>query len=190
MAGAAGGSDIEVWAAQFREVLRHHGLASSRELERALAQRVLAQHAELEARQARRRRQVAATARRQGEVCAHLAAGMTRTQAVTAAGVGVETFNRWLRQDEEFARAVRQARRAARDPQQPRRREVRAAKMTDGVRAHLVTLLRAGMTRGQAAGAAGISRQTFYSWLRRVPEFQAAVLAAEDAAALARLADD
>ena len=116
----------------------------------------------------------------QGQVCAYLTEGYSRSAAAQAAGVTPETVSRWCRKYPAFAAAARSAE-AERRQSQPQRR--RRQKMTEGVQSAIVSLLEEGRTRGQAAVAAGISRQTFYTWFQRLPEFREAVLVAEDAAA-------
>jgi transposase len=120
----------------------------------------------------------------QGQVCAYLTEGYTRAEAARAAGVRPETVSRWCRKDPAFAAAARAAEDGRRHVQP---REHRRLKMTNSVQATVVRLLRTGMTRAEAAAGAGISRATFYTWLRRLPEFRDAVLGAEDAAAAIRL---
>jgi DNA-binding XRE family transcriptional regulator len=134
------------------------------------------------------RRQAAAvdSARRrafqQGQVCAFIEQGRSRADAARAAGVTPETVNRWQRADPNFRRAVQNAERH-RGPAPTAERQ--PAKMTVGVQSRIVELLGAGRTRAQAAAEAGVSRQTLYTWLRRRPDFAAAVMAAEDRASLA-----
>lgn len=120
----------------------------------------------------------------QGQVCAFLAEGYTKTAAAQAAGIRPETVARWCRKDAEFAAAVRAAQESG-----PRSgpREYRRLKMTDNVQEAVVRLLRSGATRGEAAAGAGISRQTLYAWLKRLPDFHASVLAAEETASARRL---
>jgi len=57
-------------------------------------------------------------------------------------------------------------------------------KLTEEIQGLITVALSDGCTRTAAFGAAGISRDTFYKWLKDVPEFLQAV---EDAEADARL---
>ena len=120
----------------------------------------------------------------QGQVCAYLAEGYSRSAAAQSAGVAPETVARWRRRDATFAAAALAAEQQRRQSLQPERRR---KKMTDSVQGAVVNLLQEGMTRAQASAGAGISRQTFYTWFKRLPEFHGAVLAAEDLAAARRL---
>ena len=120
----------------------------------------------------------------QGQVCAYLAEGYTRSAAAQAAGVTPETVARWRRRDTTFAAAALAAEQQRQQVRQPERRR---RKMTDSVQASFVGLLQAGLTRAEAAAGVGISRQTFYTWFKRLPEFRHAVLVAEDTAAALRL---
>jgi len=58
-------------------------------------------------------------------------------------------------------------------------------KLTPEVEKAIITPLAAGCTRSAAFGAAGISRRTFYDWLKGVPSFKQAVVDAEGRARLA-----
>ncbi|MHB2023736.1 MAG: hypothetical protein ACYCO3_10455 [Mycobacteriales bacterium] len=151
----------------------------SSQLDEMVAVERLNQRAEDERREeaARRRGFV------QGQVCAFLSEGYSRAAAARAAGIRAETLSRWCRQDPAFAAAAR----AAEDGRQVQPKQRRRRKMTAGVQVALLRLLQTGVTRAEAAAGVGISRQTFYTWFQRLPEFRDAVLAAEDAAALARL---
>jgi transposase len=51
--------------------------------------------------------------------------------------------------------------------------------MTEAVRDRITGLLAGGINRRQALEAVGVSKQTFYTWLQRAPDFRTAVLAAE-----------
>ncbi len=62
---------------------------------------------------------------------------------------------------------------------------MRPYKLTPKIQEEICTPLAAGCTRSAAFGAVRISRDTFYKWLKEVPEFKDAV---EDAEARARLA--
>lgn len=55
-------------------------------------------------------------------------------------------------------------------------------KLGPRTREKILRRLRQGGTRAQAAEAAGVSRQTFYTWIKRFDDFREAVLAAEDRA--------
>ncbi|MHB2021764.1 MAG: helix-turn-helix domain-containing protein [Mycobacteriales bacterium] len=126
----------------------------------------------------------------QEQVCAHVAAGRTLTDAARLAGVTAKSVHRWRGANVEFAAQLRVAREQGRRVREHRRLERRARvvqareqhwslKMTEGVQAAVVAMLGSGMNRGQAAAAVGVSRQTLYTWLRRAPQFRQAVLAAE-----------
>ena len=62
---------------------------------------------------------------------------------------------------------------------------MRPYKLTPAIQDAICTPLSAGCTRSAAFGAAKISRNTFYQWMKEVPEFREAV---EDAEGTARLA--
>jgi len=62
---------------------------------------------------------------------------------------------------------------------------VRPYKLTDEIQKVICEALGVGSTRTAAFTSAGISRRTFYDWLKGVPEFKEAV---EDAEAAARVA--
>lgn len=111
----------------------------------------------------------------QGQVCARIADGHTRAAAARLSGVTPETVGRWLRKDADFAAAVRDVECA----RAPAARPHWGLKMTDSLQETLVGLLREGMTRRDATAAAGVSRQTFYTWFNGRLEFRDAVLAAE-----------
>lgn len=113
----------------------------------------------------------------QGQLCAGLAVGMSRTDAAITVGVATSTMYRWMK-DPSFLEAVRDAERTG-APFRLRPRTGRHVKL--GPRTHdaILRRIRQGGTRAQAAEAAGVSRQTFYTWLKRFDDFRAAVLAAE-----------
>jgi len=117
----------------------------------------------------------------QGQLCAYLASGMTRTDAVVAAGVARSTLYRWLRDERGFREAVMTAERQG-GSQRSTTKNHNPIKLGASAHDAILRQLRAGGTRGQAAAAAGVSRQTFYTWFKRFPDFRAAVLAAESAA--------
>jgi len=114
----------------------------------------------------------------QGQICAQLANGMTRTDAAIAVGVARSTMYRWLEEDLGFRRAVAEAELAG-SPFRITGRNRKPRKLGEPAREAILRLLRAGGTRAQAAQAAGVSRQTFYSWFKRFPDFRDAVLVAE-----------
>ena len=58
-------------------------------------------------------------------------------------------------------------RKPARPPAAPRRPRGRPAKLTPDAIAQIESLLRAGATADVAAQAAGVSRSSFYSWLKQ-----------------------
>jgi transposase len=118
----------------------------------------------------------------EGQVCAHVAHGHTLADAARLAGVTYATVNRWRRTDPTFSGALRAAEEGAR----PSPREHWRLKMTASTLETLLGFLRSGMTRSEAAAGAGISRQTFYTWMKRAPEFGAAVATAEGLAAAQR----
>ena len=62
---------------------------------------------------------------------------------------------------------------------------MRPYKLTDEIQKAICEALGVGSTRTAAFTSAGISRRTFYDWLKGVPEFKEAV---EDAEAAARVA--
>jgi hypothetical protein len=55
-------------------------------------------------------------------------------------------------------------------------------KYTEKVRERIRTALETGTTRGAAAQAGGISKNTFYKWMKLFPEFEELVFSAEAAA--------
>ena len=118
----------------------------------------------------------------QGQVCARITDGHSRAVAARLAGVTPETVAGWCRKDPVFAAAVGDAESAA----GPGQREHWRLKMTAGVQEALVRLLRSGASRKDAAAAAGVSRQTLYTWVKQRPDFRQAVLAAEASARLDR----
>jgi transposase len=113
----------------------------------------------------------------QGQFCAGLAVGMNRTDATVAVGVASSTVYRWLK-DPSFLDAVRDAERTG-APFRLRPRTGRQVKLGPRTRGAILRRIRQGGTRAQAAEAAGVSRQTLYTWLKRFEDFRAAVLAAE-----------
>ena len=143
----------------------------------------LLQFARLREELAEARRRGADARRRaflQGRVCERLAAGMTRTDAAIAVGLARSTVYRWLKEEPAFRDAVRAAEQTGvsmRNAPQTHK----PMKMRSAARETILRRLRAGSTRGQAAEAAGVSRQTFYTWLKRFPDFRDEVLAAEQA---------
>jgi hypothetical protein len=64
-------------------------------------------------------------------------------------------------------------------------KEVRPYKLTEEIEYIICAALGVGSTRTAAFTSAGISRRTFYDWMKGVPEFKEAV---EDAEAAARVA--
>lgn len=62
---------------------------------------------------------------------------------------------------------------------------MRPYKLTPKIQEEICTPLSAGCTRTAAFGAAKISRNTFYQWMKECPEFKEAI---EDAESTARLA--
>jgi ACT domain-containing protein len=65
-----------------------------------------------------------------------------------------------------------------------KRKTVRPYKLTEEIQGLITVALSDGCTRTAAFGSAGISRDTFYKWMKDVPEFMTAV---EDAEADARM---
>jgi len=114
----------------------------------------------------------------QGQYCERLAAGMTRTDAAITVGVARSTVYRWLKEEAGFLDAVNEAE-ALGAPFRLPPRTGKPSKMGARSREAILRKLREGGTRAQAAKAAGVSRQTFYTWLKRYEEFHQAVLAAE-----------
>jgi DNA-binding XRE family transcriptional regulator len=173
---------VEQWSAHAREVFDHYGFAAPPEAVRALAERIadesIAHLEEWDRAKDRYREQQ----RTRATICAEIATGRSRAEAAQLAGVSVETLRRWQREDPSFRIALATAMRERRSQQADRR----PFKMTPSVRRMLLQRLSDGMTRAQAAASVGVSRQTFYAWLRKVPEFAVAVASAEDAAAAAR----
>jgi hypothetical protein len=125
------------------------------------------------AQEERREDEVRRQAFAQGQICAHVSAGCTRGEAARLVGVRPETVSRWCLKDGAFAASLKDAEARQYPSAQRPRRAPESAKAT------VVELLAQGLTRSQAAAGSGISRQTFYTWLGRLPEFRAAVLAAE-----------
>lgn len=115
----------------------------------------------------------------QGRFCERLAAGMTRADAAVVVGTARSTIYRWLKDDSVFREAVKEAEQsgAALRPASHLRRSL---KLSPTAREAIIRRLQAGGSRSEAAEAAGISRQTFYTWIKRFPEFHAAVLSAEE----------
>lgn len=111
----------------------------------------------------------------QGQVCARVADGHSRAAAARMAGVTPETVSRWRRADPGFAEKLRTAEGGEGRPSRQHWR----LKMTDSVQDAVVRRLGAGASRKEAAADAGVSRQTFYTWLKAKPDFRKAVLAAE-----------
>ncbi|MHB2022021.1 MAG: helix-turn-helix domain-containing protein [Mycobacteriales bacterium] len=141
----------------------------------------LLEFARLREELAEEKRREAETRRRvflQGRICERLAAGMTRTDAAIAVGLARSTVYRWMKEEPAFRQAVEDAERT-RAPTLRRPRVRKSLKMGPAAREAILRRLIAGGTRAQAADAAGISRQTFYTWLKRFPDFRDAVLAAE-----------
>jgi len=114
----------------------------------------------------------------QGQFCERLAAGMSRTDAAIAVGASRSSVYRWLKDEPGFRDAVTDAERLGAPFRLPPRTG-RPIKLGRHTREAILRQLRQGATRGQAAVAAGVSRQTFYSWFKRFEEFREAVLAAE-----------
>jgi DNA-binding XRE family transcriptional regulator len=114
----------------------------------------------------------------QGRICEQLAAGTTRTDAAIAVGLARSTVYRWMKEDPAFREAVEATERTGATARSASRVR-KPLKMRSGARDVILRHLRAGSTRGQAAEAAGVSRQTFYTWFKRFPDFRDAVLAAE-----------
>jgi transposase len=118
---------------------------------------------------------------RQGVIAAYLMMGHSKREAAERAGISRGTLLRWEKEDPFFRRGVKEAQRnGAEGPfvwSSARARH--PTKMSLAVRLAIVEGLRQGMTRSQAATAAGVSKQTFYTWLRRRPEFEEMVVVAE-----------
>jgi transposase len=114
----------------------------------------------------------------QDDVCRRLTEGASKAAAAQGAGVSRETLHDWERKDPSLKRRVRLALSEGLDA---RKRAVAApSKMVPTVLEGIVASLAGGLTRAQAIGRAGVSKQTFYTWLHRAPDFRADVLAAED----------
>jgi transposase len=121
----------------------------------------------------------------QQQLCTHLHAGMNRSDATATVGISRSTFYRWLGGDPQFAAAVADAELAGIPSRLHRHAQRRTpTKLHARARTALLDRLRAGGSRSDAAAAAGVSRQTFYTWLKQFPDLNTAVQAAEQAAAL------
>lgn len=117
------------------------------------------------------------------DIVAMIAEGKSKADAARAVGVSIDTLYRWRREDPDFRCELANARGMFTELRTQAVRQHRPAKMTAGVRDEIVRRLREGATRGEAAAAVGVSRQTLYTWRQRVKDFALAVDAAEDAAA-------
>lgn len=177
---------VGVWTRYIESLCERYGLQPSPEYIERLTNELADREIEAAAERERVGRHYRNRLRMQGEICAHLASGMSRVDAAQAVGIGVETFYRWMKADREFLMAVQRATRQGRG-QRTASRDYHPLKMTRSVQEAIIQALRSGVTRGQAAASAGVSRQTLYAWLKKLPEFKSAVEAAEDAAAAARL---
>ena len=115
----------------------------------------------------------------------HIKNGATRAAAAEDVGVPRQTMYSWIRRNPALRTTVEDAEaeawRQAGSGGLPR-----PWKVTQELRAAMCELLRGGATRGEAARAAGVARDTFYRWLRRSPEFARAVEEAEAGAVAVR----
>lgn len=114
----------------------------------------------------------------QGQFCERLSAGMTRTDAAIAVGVARSSVYRWLKEEPGFLDAANEAELVGAPLRLPPQTG-KPSKMGARVRQTILHQLQEGGSRGQAAEAAGVSRQTFYTWFKRYEDFRDAVLAAE-----------
>jgi transposase len=175
---------VESWSAHAQLVFAHYGFEATPEAILVFAERIadesIAYMHESDKLRDRHREQ----ARIRTAICTEIAGGRSRAEAARIAGISAETFYRWQRDDPSFRLAVRDALRQRQSARPGASR--RAFKMTPSVRTILLQRLSDGMTRAQAAASVGVSRQTLYAWLRKAPEFAAAVVRAEDTAAAVR----
>ena len=161
------------------------GMAVTRDECQALGEEMASLQIEAERRQVEdgaredRRRRV------RDDVCQRLRGGAGKAASAEAAGISRDTLLLWERGDPQFRQRVREALAAGEGPRKERLRQRTPAKMRPGVRRAIVAALADGVSRGQAAARAGVSRQTFYTWLRRAPDFRRDVLDAEDTASRA-----
>lgn len=111
------------------------------------------------------------------DVCQRLRNGATKAVAAEGAGISRDTLHAWEEKDAVFRHLVSQA--AAEGIDKRPRRRTPPRKMRQATLKAITDGLASGLSRAQAAAAAGISKQTLYAWLHRAPQFQRDVLIAE-----------
>jgi len=169
-----------IWTDDIQFTLRLRGFEIDRDTAgraaREIAANILEGRREVEEFEERRRWRVAA----QAAICAAVGLGLSKSEAAMRAGVSRESVRLWARSDPSFREALRTAEERGREVRRQRPPLRAPRRMKKGVRDSITTLLSEGMTRSEALAAAGISKQTFYTWLQRSPEFKRAVLDAEN----------